>query len=271
MSKLLAHPEALLNIVQRIALGAGDITLNYYSEAGYQGAEVKGDGSPVTQADREAEAYIINGLKEISADIPVVGEESHHLLDDVDLGGYFWLVDPLDGTREFVKGGEEYTVNIALIHKGEPILGVIAAPVIGEVYLAHRDLGAARWLEETDTLKSIRTRDVPARGNIVIVSKSRGSGTAMDQLLDNFKVDKKISRASSLKICAVACGKADIYPNIGETCEWDLAAGHAIIRAAGGDIFDMQGHVITYGHKDRSFINPPFIAAREFPLPVESL
>ncbi len=267
MSKLLSHPEALVNTVQRLALEAGDITLQYYDETGFQGAEEKGDGSPVTLADREAEAHIIKGLKDITPDIPIVGEESHHLLENIDLSTqeYFWLVDPLDGTREFVSGGPEYTVNIALIRNGEPIMGVIAAPVKGEVYLGHVEYGAARWLEETDVLKEIRVRSVPRTGYTAIVSKNRGDGPEMKDYLAKFKIEKVLRRSSSLKICAIALGKADLYPNFGITCEWDLAAGHAILKAAGGNIFDLKGEVLSYGHLSRGFKNPDFIAAAEFP------
>lgn len=254
-----------MNTITRIAVEAGNITLKYYDEAGYQGAEVKGDGSPVTKADREAEAYIVTALQDIAADVPVVGEESYHLLKDVDLSGRFWLVDPLDGTKEFVAGGEDYTVNIALIENGEPVLGVIAAPVLGEVYMGHRDLGARRWNDETDNTKEIRTRIVPSSGYTAIVSRSRGSTPEMEEFLEQFKIAKRISRGSSLKICAVADGRADIYPGLGLTCEWDLAAGHAILKAAGGNIFTMDGQQVSYGHIDRKFLNPNFIAAREFP------
>jgi 3'(2'), 5'-bisphosphate nucleotidase len=265
MSKLFNHPEALLNTVTRIALEAGEITLKYYDEAGYQGAEIKGDGSPVTKADKEAEAYIVGELQKISKDVPIVGEESYHLLKDVDLSGRFWLVDPLDGTKEFVAGGEDYTVNIALIENGEPVLGIIAAPVLGEVYMGHRDLGARRWLEDTDNSKEMRVRDVPPAGYTAIVSRSRGNTPEMEQFLDQFKISKRISRGSSLKICAVADGRADIYPGLGLTCEWDLAAGHAILKAAGGNIFTLDGEQISYGHINRKFLNPNFIASKEYP------
>lgn len=265
MSKLFDHPEALVNTITRIAIEAGNITLKYYDEAGYQGAEIKGDGSPVTKADKEAEAYIIEQLQAMAPDVPIVGEESYHLLKDVDLSGRFWLVDPLDGTKEFVAGGEDYTVNIALIENGEPIMGVIAAPVLGEVFMGHRDMGARKWSDDNDSYKDIRVRTVPARGYTAIVSRSRGNTPEMQTFLEQFKLDKTISRGSSLKICAVADGRADLYPGLGLTCEWDLAAGHAILKAAGGNIFTLEGQQISYGHIDRKFLNPNFLAAKEYP------
>lgn len=265
MSKLLSHPEALLNSVRRIAMEAGEITLDHYEESGFVGAMEKADGSPVTLADKEAEDYITKALLDLVPEVPVVGEEtaSGHGYN-LSAQDYFWLVDPLDGTREFVKGGPEFTVNIALIYKGEPIMGVVYAPVKGELYAAHEALGAFRWLEDTDNQKEIRVRKVPRGGHTVFISKNRDYGTKLDHFLNDYKVEKIIKKSSSLKICAIAAGKGDLYPGFGETCEWDLAAGHAVLKIAGGDIQDFNGKTLTYGHQDRKFINPDFLAASEF-------
>jgi len=271
MSRLFQHPQALMNRVSRIAGEAGEITLQFYDEAGFSGTEEKTDGSPVTQADRKAEEFITASLTEIAPDIPVVAEECFAAGTAPDIAGhdFFWLVDPLDGTREFVKGGPDFTVNIALIEKGQPVLGIVYAPVRGEMYAGHRELGAFRQLEDTQTLKDIRARHVPKGGYTVIVSSNRDYGTRLDTFLADLKVEKIVKRSSSLKICAVASGKADLYPGFGATCEWDLAAGHAILQAAGGNIFDLQGQPMTYGHAGRKFENPDFIAAKEFPFPLE--
>lgn len=249
-------------MVRRIAIAAGEITLDYFDDSGFAEADAKADGSPVTIADQKAEDHIIAALRDIFADIPVVGEESVSAGNIPDLTGhdYFWLVDPLDGTKEFVSGSGEYTVNIALIHKGVPLLGVVYAPVPGELYAGCGPGTAIRWLDDTDIEKPIHVRIPPATGLNVVASRSHGSGQAMDDFLANYKISKMIKRGSSLKLCAVACGKADMYPRFGPTCEWDIAAGDAVLRSAGGVVSGEDGRAFTYGHADRKFLNPSFIA-----------
>lgn len=260
MSKLLSHLPALCNVVRRIAVEAGDITLDYFDEGGGIKAEIKKDGSPVTEADRRAEDYIAKSLRENLSGIPVVAEEAVSQGDLFDLSGqeYFWLVDPLDGTREFVAGSPDFTVNIALVQNNVPILGVIYAPARGELFSACGEGTAVRWLEETGNEKPIRVRNPQKSGLTVITSKNRG-GTEIDRYLETHKVEKIIRRGSSLKICAVASGKADLYPGFGETCEWDTAAGQAILCAAGGEIITLEGVPLTYGDKNH-FLNPHFLA-----------
>lgn len=259
--KLLAHPAALLNRLRLIALDAGAATLRHFDECGYEGAETKGDGSPVTQADRDAERIIETALAELLPDIPMIGEEAVDVGKKPDLSGheFFWLVDPLDGTREFISGSGEYTVNIALIRGGEPWLGVVFAPVSGELY-AGGPGGAVRWLEETGHEKPIHTRKAPKEGLTVVASRRHGSGERLERFLENYKINKLVKRGSSLKICAIAAGRADIYPRMGPTCEWDTAAGHAVLRAAGGEIVDFSGRPLRYGGADGRFLNPEFCA-----------
>lgn len=265
MSKLLSHLPALCNIVRRIALDAGEITLDYFEEGMRLPSDTKGDGSPVTEADRKAEEYIIKALKENLSGIQVVGEECVSQGETYDVSGeeYFWLVDPLDGTREFVIGSPDYTVNIALIKNNVPVLGVIYAPAKGEMFSSCGEGTAVRWLEESGNEKAIRVRKPSRNGLIVIASKNR-AGAELDQYLEEQKVEKIIRRGSSLKICAVASGKADIYPGFGQTCEWDTAAGHAILNAAGGEIVRMDGVPLSYGDKDGHFYNPPFLARSSY-------
>lgn len=270
-SKLLLHRAALCNAVRRIALEAGEITLEYFDETGYDGADIKGDGSPVTLADQEAEKLIQKRLEEMLPTIPMVGEESNAAGHKPDLTGheYFWLVDPLDGTKEFISGNGDYTVNIALIHKGYPVLGVVHAPAIGELYAGYIEENgttkAIRWLEETGSEKEIRVRRPPKEGLTVVASKSHGSAQRLEQYLSEYKIEKLAKRGSSLKICIIAAGKADLYPRFGPTCEWDTAAGDAVLRAAGGIINDLKGNALTYGGADPRFLNPEFIAApRDF-------
>lgn len=266
-SKLLLHRAALCNRVRRIALEAGQITLDYFDEAGYQGADAKADGSPVTLADQEAEKLIQRQLEEMLPGIPMIGEEASAAGHRPDLAGqeYFWLVDPLDGTKEFISGKGDYTVNIALIHKGEPILGVVFAPAIGELYAGYTEENgnckAVRWLEDTESEKDIQVRKPPKEGLTVVASKSHGSAQRLDQYLSGYKIEKLLKRGSSLKICVIAAGKADLYPRFGPTCEWDTAAGDAVLRASGGIIRDFQGKPLVYGGADPHFLNPEFVAA----------
>ena len=262
-SKLLQNPGALCNMVRRIALEAGEVTLEYFDMPGDDGVEAKDDGSPVTKADREAEALIQAALLEITPGVPFVGEEASAGGRVPDLSGhdYFWLVDPLDGTREFIAGSDEFTVNIALIKAGEPLLGVVYAPATGILYAAHGPESAVRWSEESGKDKPISVRPLPRDGLTVISSKAHGSNESLLAFLERFKVKKTIKRGSSLKICAIAEGRADLYPRFGRTCEWDTAAGDAVLRAAGGVITDMDGQALRYGGLQPGFYNPEFVAS----------
>lgn len=266
MTKILQHLPALCNQIRRVAVEAGDITLNHFDDAGYQGADAKADGSPVTLADQEAEHFITEKLKEIVPDVLVVGEEaaSEGYRPDLEEHEYFWLVDPLDGTKEFISGSGDYTVNIALIHKGEPVLGVVYAPVHGELYAGCGEGTAIRWMEDNDNEKPIHVREVPNEGMTIVSSKSHGSGEKLDNFLSHYKIKKQVKRGSSLKICSVASGKADMYPRFGPTCEWDTAAAHAVLRSAGGRLTDINGAELSYGGRDPKFLNPEFIAYSSF-------
>lgn len=268
-SKLLSHRSALCNVVRRIALEAGEIIMPYYDGLDDLQTEEKADGSPVTQADRAAEAFITEKLFElVGNDIPVIGEEAVADGKIGDLSGcdYFWLVDPVDGTREFIAGGDDFTVNIGLIHKGNPVLGVILAPARNELYCGYISedgtSSAFRYIEETDRDKEMRVRNVPKFGMTVMASTHHRAGGRLDQFLEDYKVEKIVRRASSLKICAVAAGKADLYVRLGPTGEWDTAAGDAILRAAGGMIVDFTTKApLAYGRTDKEFVNPEFMAA----------
>jgi len=252
-------------MIKRIALEAGEVTLEYFDEAGYEGADAKGDGSPVTEADRAAEAVIEKALAELTPGVPMVGEEAveQGRIPDLSAAEYFWLVDPLDGTKEFISGSGDYTVNIALIRKGVPVLGVVYAPVNGELYAGHGPGTAVRFLEESGKEKSIHVRRPPAEGLTVVASASHGNAEKLDAFLKDYKVAKVLKRGSSLKICAVAAGKADLYPRLGPTCEWDTAAGDAVLRAAGGIVADLKGGDFVYGKSDRKFLNGEFVACPE--------
>lgn len=260
---LLENLPALCNIVRRIALGAGEITMKYFEDSDPDSVEAKADGSPVSLADREAEAFIQMSLQALMPSVPIIGEEAAELgkLPDLKAAEYFWLVDPLDGTREFLSGSQDFTVNIALIHKGTPVLGVIYAPVTGELFAGFGPGTALRWTQETGKDKPVHVRRPPAEGLTVVASRAHGDVQRLESFLRDYKINKLVKRGSSLKICTIAEGKADIYPRFGLTCEWDTAAGDAILRAAGGFITDMQGRPLSYGGADPKFLNPEFIAS----------
>lgn len=265
-SKLLDNPKALLNIARRITMEAGAIALSHFDETGYRGADLKSDGSPVTIADHETEAFIEQALAQVVPEIPIVGEEAAAMgkLPDLAASPYFWLVDPIDGTKEFIAGSPDFTVNIALIKNGVPIVGVVYAPALGELYAGlntEDEKLALRWLEETGNEKDIRTRRPPKEGLHVITGRRSKNGERIDQFLERFKVAKTTRRGSSIKLCMLACGKADLYPQFGQTCQWDTAAGHAVLGGAGGIMTDIEGRHLTYSADDITFCNLEFVAA----------
>ncbi len=262
MSKILQHLPALCNQIRRVAIDAGNLSLDYFDESGFDDAQKKDDGSPVTLADQKAEELIEKALKEITPEVIIVGEEAaaEGYRPDLTVEEYFWLVDPLDGTKEFISGSGDYTVNIALVHKNQPVLGVVYAPVHGELYAACGEGTAIRWMEDSGKEKPIFVREMPNEGLTIVSSKSHGKGERLNDFLLNYKVRKQIQRGSSLKICSIAAGKADMYPRFGLTCEWDTAAAHAVLKSAGGVITDINNIELTYGGADPKFLNPEFIA-----------
>ncbi|MGB1076744.1 MAG: 3'(2'),5'-bisphosphate nucleotidase CysQ family protein, partial [Bdellovibrionales bacterium] len=212
MDKLLNHLPALCNQIRRVAIEAGDLTLDYFDESGFQSTQEKNDGSPVTVADQEAENLIVQALREITPNTPIIGEElfARGEAPDVSNSDHFWLVDALDGTKEFITGSGDYTVNIGLIKNNEPVLGVVYVPFHGELYAGFENT-AIRWNDESEKDKDIRTRSMPREGLTVMASKSHGKGEKLEKFLEDFKVKKHHSRGSSLKICMIAAGKADLY------------------------------------------------------------
>ena len=263
MNKLIDNPAALTSIIRRIAIEAGEIILKYYDGLVPNDITKKGDGSPVSEADKAAERHIQSALKDLLPDIPFVGEEafSENRADDIGDEQYFWLVDALDGTKEFISGGDDFTVNIALIHGRNPFLGVVYAPVTETTYAGHSGTTALKHTPDMKNDKIIHVRNEPANGIVVVGSKSHGSGEKLDHFLEQFKVRKLVKRGSSLKICTIAEGRADLYPRVGPTCEWDIAAGHAVLKAAGGFITTVDGHELTYNKAYPKMLNPEFIAS----------
>lgn len=220
--------------------------------------ETKADKSPVTAADIAAEAVIEAGLTKFAPDIPLVAEEaaSEGRVPDI-FGGRFWLVDPLDGTREFVNRNGEFTVNIGLIVDGAPVLGVVHAPALDLTFTGLAGAGATVSRDDGPT-KAIAVRPSPAGGVTIVASRRHGDPEAIDRLLRGHPVADRKTAGSSLKFCLVAEGEADIYPRFGRTMEWDTAAGQAVLTAAGGHVTDEGGAPLAYGKP--GFENPPFIA-----------
>ena len=254
MTALLELARALVPVCR----AAGDIELEYF----HKGAEVidKLDGSPVTLADQEAEKLIVAELRRLTPDIPIIGEESVAAghVPDVSSGN-FWLVDPLDGTKEFITGGGDFTVNIGLMRDFRPVMGVIFAPLANELYFG-ADRQAYMSLKSGPETK-ISVRSAPAAGLTVVASRRHGDPEAMDEFLRGRTVASMVNRSSSLKFCAIAAGQADIYPRLAPTSEWDTAAGDAILCAAGGRVLALDGKVLAYGKADRKFLNPHFVAS----------
>jgi len=223
----------------------------------------KADASPVTVADEAAERIILADLAAIAPGVPVVAEESVAAGLVPVIADRFFLVDPLDGTREFVSRRDEFTVNVALVENGEPVLGVVFAPARHELYWGDVKAGKAGHIDADPdgTMPSMGTaihaRQAPPRGLTAVASRSHRTPET-DAFLSNYPVSEFLSIGSSLKFCLVAAGKADLYPRIGTTMEWDTAAGHAVLSAAGGSVTDLEGGPFRYGKP--GFRNGNFVA-----------
>ena len=244
----------LLELLIPIARAAGDAILEVYA-ADFD-VRAKTDDSPVTEADECAEESILKALAALTPDIPVVSEEAAARGSVPDFGNRFWLVDPLDGTREFVDRNGEFTVNIALVEHGEARLGVVLAPALGRAFAGVRGGGA--FTEDSRGRRAIVCRSVPAEGLTVVSSRSHGDREALAAVLSGRRVARSAVAGSSLKFCLIAAGEADLYPRLGRTMEWDTAAGHAVVAAAGGRVTALDGQELRYGKPQ--FVNPHFIA-----------
>jgi 3'(2'), 5'-bisphosphate nucleotidase len=247
--------DRLLPEIVALADRAGAVILGHY--LGEVAVRAKADASPVTAADEAAEAVILARLEELTPDIPAVAEEtvaSGHVPDLKDQP--FWLVDPLDGTKEFLSRNGEFTVNIALIEGRDPVLGVVLAPARGQAWWGARGKGAMAR-DAGGGARAITARKIPAGGPVAIASRSHRDAETQ-AFLDQAGVAECISAGSSLKFCLIAEGKADLYPRFGRTMEWDTAAGHAVLAAAGGRVTTRDGAPFRY--RKPGFENPPFIA-----------
>ncbi|MFQ5563053.1 MAG: 3'(2'),5'-bisphosphate nucleotidase CysQ [Parvularculaceae bacterium] len=255
----------LLDAIAELAREAGGAILEIHAG----GVEVrhKQDDSPVTAADRRAEEIILKGLASIAPNVPVLAEESASDGNIPELGDKFFLVDPLDGTREFIRGDGEFTVNIALVRDRRPVLGVVYAPALGKLYAGSNGAGAWRREYAQDPAARplgdktpIAARARPSKGMTAVASRSHRSSET-DDFLKTLDIAEFAAAGSSVKFCRIAEGAADIYPRFGRTMEWDTGAGQAVLEAAGGCVVERHsGGSLVYGKAERGFDNPHFIA-----------
>ena len=252
--------EKLVNVMRKLSLEAGDKIMQIYGQDDFE-VESKSDDSPVTAADKAADAIISDGLRAAFPDVMLVTEEQSDTHDTT--GKTFLIVDPLDGTKEFIHRRGDFTVNIALVEDGTPTRGVVYAPAKSRMFFTKAD---GQTVEETgafdkDTIGALKPISVsdPDNGALMVVASKSHRDQATDDYINKYAVKDMKSAGSSLKFCLIATGEADIYPRLGRTMEWDTAAGHAVLNGAGGAVvrFDDQTP-LTYG-KD-GYANPFFIA-----------
>lgn len=250
----------LIDVMSQTAREAGAAILEVYGEQDF-GVETKSDDSPLTRADLAAHHIIVNGLSAALPEIPILSEES----DDIPFSERaswhrYFLVDPLDGTKEFISRNGEFTVNIALIEDGVPTLGVVYVPVTDVLYIGDQHDGEARVIRDGETTR-IRSRSLEPASTITVVASRRHGGEALEAcmsvLKENFAEIDTTNMGSSLKLCLVAEGKADLYPRLAPTSEWDTGAAQAVVEAAGGKVVDTGLNALRYNTKE-NILNPFF-------------
>jgi 3'(2'), 5'-bisphosphate nucleotidase len=262
-SHLMEITRQLLDQVVNIAHLAGQAILEVYHDKEGFDTDTKADNSPVTKADLAAHAIIEPALAAIDLDIPVLSEES--TIPDYEIRStwhQYWIVDPLDGTKEFIKRNGEFTVNIALIENGVPVLGVVYVPVADIYYIGAKHIGAAKITSGKETPIKVKSLKEKATGEplVVVASRSHGSEAVeecIEKLTKEFGKVERSSMGSSLKLCLVAEGAADIYPRLAPTSEWDTAAAQAVVEAAGGTVVDAELKELRYNAK-ADILNPYF-------------
>ncbi|HUO97473.1 MAG TPA: 3'(2'),5'-bisphosphate nucleotidase CysQ [Rhizomicrobium sp.] len=257
-----AHSASpMLRALARIAYDAGAIVLAHYTEE--ITATRKEDASPVTAADVEAERFILKRLAQLAPDVPIVAEEQVAAGRVPKVGKRFFLVDPLDGTKEFLSRNGEFTVNIAEIVEGKPVRGVVYAPAKDRLFFGETLTGAfdsfapPGGAPEFGEARPVSAR-MPAKDGLVVAVSRSHKDSKTDEYLAALPVKKFVTAGSSLKFCLIAAGEADLYPRTGKTMEWDTAAGHAVLAAAGGSVTTLDGKPFVYGKPE--FANPFFVA-----------
>jgi 3'(2'), 5'-bisphosphate nucleotidase len=251
--------NALISLASSLALKAGAAIL----EVRARGFDVirKEDRTPVTEADHAAEAIIVAGLREATPGFPVIAEEEVAAGRITEPAPAYWLVDPLDGTREFAAGNDEFAVNVGLVRNGIPALGVVAIPAAGELFVGI--VGRGAWKRVGTTESSVATRLPPDEGLTVLASRYHGNSTRLDDFLRDRRVARLINFGSSVKFCRLAEGIADLYPRFGRTMEWDTCAPQAVLEAAGGTVRTFEGEPLRYGKP--GWENPHFVCTGRLP------
>lgn len=245
--------EITVEKLGEIAKAAGDTILSFYGD---EAIAIKSNQTPLTQADLAAHALICEALKTLTPDIPILSEESDDIAyDERKTWERYWLIDPLDGTREFINQNGEFTVNMALIVEHEPVVGVVYAPVRKELYCAVKGRGAT-MTDAEGRVESLTVRKCPGMPT-VMTSRSHQS-KQLQEYLNHMSGGRREPMGSSLKFCILAKGEADCYPRFAPTSEWDVAAGHCILREAGGEVLTREG-ALRYNTKE-SLVNPAFVA-----------
>ena len=249
--------DALINSVKSIAVEAGSAIMDVY-HADYD-IQIKADSSPVTDADKKANTIIDNKLNQLTPDIPILSEEGRNIpFSERSNWTSFWLIDPLDGTKEFIKKNDEFTVNIALIQNGKPTFGVVYAPALEILYWGEVGVGAYRKSGKSIKV-NINVLDALKNPVIVAGSRSHHSGR-MNAFMGQFKESELRPMGSSLKVCLVADGSVHLYPRLGPTMEWDTGAAHAILKASGGEAI-IHGTNEPLRYNKENLLNPEFIAS----------
>ena len=255
--------QSIVTLVSLAFKAGGEIMNLYNQEIKF---DLKNDLSPITQADRISDEIIVNGLNKEFSEIQCISEESHSKIDIKSLNNIFFLVDPLDGTKEFIEKNDEFTVNIALINKNKPEIGVIYAPAKNKIFFTDDDgkayeLEVENYQNEVNLNRSKRISVSKETKNLIAITSRSHNNETTKNFLEKYEIKEKIICGSSLKFCLVANGQANIYPRLGPTKEWDTAAGHAILENAGGKIKSLNDKELLYGKTNEDFLNPEFIAS----------
>lgn len=244
---------ALLADLKQLVMQAGEAIMTVYGEEDF-GVQTKGDDSPVTKADLAAHHVLVDGLAQLTPDIPIVSEEDKDSLAVPRTSTCYWLIDPLDGTKEFINRNGQFTVNLALIENNVPSYGFVSTPVDQTIYWGGKDLGCWRERDGQQTQLTCQPTAPPIR---VVASKSH-LNEATKEFIDGLGDAELVQAGSSLKFVRIAEGRADIYPRMAPTCEWDTGAAQAVLEGAGGSVTQASGEAMQYGKED--ILNPHFIA-----------
>jgi len=247
--------QSIIQKAIRIAKDSGEAILNIYNNSN-SNFKLKEDKSPLTKADLASHEIIVTGLKNLTPNIPILSEEDSDIpFSNRSIWYRYWLIDPLDGTKEFLKRNGEFTVNIALMENNRPIFGIIFIPLTNRLFWGSIDHGSY----EINNEEAEKKISVSNKNRRLIATSRSHTNKKIDNLLERFDEYKVINIGSSLKFCLIANGEIDIYPRLGPTSEWDIAAGEVILKGAGGVVMDLKGSDIIYNKEE--YINPHFIAA----------